>query len=359
VTNYFIDWWFRNSILPRPGEHVHRWTNSIRAYRRKSLVSLVSGSGWDWIHSVRRPLFGLLYQPRIKDDDDKCGANGGVRVRKLAPMPLCPPQIPNYLIWTGTRAAAFGCQRLTVWVTAQRRESSSPSSTNISCEGNLTEHVVHCGGNLTKHVRPCGGNLTEHVRPCGGNLTEHVRPCGGNLTGHVIPCEGNLTEHVIPCEGNLTQHIIPCEGNLTEHVCNAMHFCFAPSAMYDRFPAHFPWFDVTVRLSSLRTFLNFRFIRLPWVQILKILQFPNLSREHKPPPPPPGPHSTQSACENGNYFVTASLLSLLVSFKQKPLSLTASICDSIAIPEDPTGIELYVGVKSFTCSVCTYVTLRI
>jgi hypothetical protein len=39
------------------------------------------------------------------DDDDECGAVGGMRIgkgnrstwRKPAPVPLCPPQIPNDL----------------------------------------------------------------------------------------------------------------------------------------------------------------------------------------------------------------------------------------------------------------------
>jgi hypothetical protein len=33
--------------------------------------------GWDWDHMVRRPLFGLLYQPLVIDDDE-CGAVGGM-----------------------------------------------------------------------------------------------------------------------------------------------------------------------------------------------------------------------------------------------------------------------------------------
>jgi hypothetical protein len=28
------------------------------------------GVGWDWVHLVRRPLFGLLYQPRMIDNDE-------------------------------------------------------------------------------------------------------------------------------------------------------------------------------------------------------------------------------------------------------------------------------------------------
>jgi hypothetical protein len=30
--------------------------------------------GWDWVHLVRRPLTGLLYQPRMTDDE--CGTVG-------------------------------------------------------------------------------------------------------------------------------------------------------------------------------------------------------------------------------------------------------------------------------------------
>jgi hypothetical protein len=55
------------------------------------------------------------------DDDDECGAVGGVRIgrgnqstrRKPAPVPLCPPQIPNDLTLARTRAAAVGSRRLT------------------------------------------------------------------------------------------------------------------------------------------------------------------------------------------------------------------------------------------------------
>jgi hypothetical protein len=37
------------------------------------------GVGWDWVHLVRRPLTGLLYQPRMIDDDE-CEAVGGMRI---------------------------------------------------------------------------------------------------------------------------------------------------------------------------------------------------------------------------------------------------------------------------------------
>jgi hypothetical protein len=62
------------------------------------------GVRWDWVHLVRRQLIGLLYQPRIIDEDE-CEAVGGTRIGsgnrstrgKLAPVPLCPPQIPHDL----------------------------------------------------------------------------------------------------------------------------------------------------------------------------------------------------------------------------------------------------------------------
>jgi hypothetical protein len=66
--------------------------------------------GWDWVHFVRRPLFDLLCQSRMINDDDECGTGGGIRIgrgnrstrRKPAPVPLCPPQIPHDLTWART-----------------------------------------------------------------------------------------------------------------------------------------------------------------------------------------------------------------------------------------------------------------
>jgi hypothetical protein len=53
--------------------------------------------------------------------EDECGAIGGMKIgrgnrstrRKLAPAPLCPPQIPHDTTRARTRAAAVGSQRLT------------------------------------------------------------------------------------------------------------------------------------------------------------------------------------------------------------------------------------------------------
>jgi hypothetical protein len=77
--------------------------------------------GRDWVYLVLRPLLGLLYQPRMIDD--QCRADGGMRIgkrtrsnrRKPAPLPRCPPQIPHNLNWARTRAAELGSRRLTAW----------------------------------------------------------------------------------------------------------------------------------------------------------------------------------------------------------------------------------------------------
>jgi hypothetical protein len=63
---------------------------------------------------------GLLYQPQMIDDGD-CGTVGRMKIgrgnrreqRKLAPAPLCPPQIPREQTRGRTRAAAVENQRLT------------------------------------------------------------------------------------------------------------------------------------------------------------------------------------------------------------------------------------------------------
>jgi hypothetical protein len=63
---------------------------------------------------------GLLYQPQMMDDGD-CGEIGGMKIgrgnrstlRKPAPAPFCPPQIPHGQSQARTRATAVGSQRLT------------------------------------------------------------------------------------------------------------------------------------------------------------------------------------------------------------------------------------------------------
>jgi hypothetical protein len=88
---------------------------------------------------VRRPLIGVLYQPRMIDAN-KCGAVGGMRIgrgnltarRKPAPVPLCPPQIPYELIWDRTRTAAVGSRRLTAELWHGNASSYSRQPKDIS-----------------------------------------------------------------------------------------------------------------------------------------------------------------------------------------------------------------------------------
>jgi hypothetical protein len=106
-------------VNPGPPEHE---TGVLTTRWRMSYVGLFFfqflGVGWDWVHLVRRPPFGLLYQPRMIDDER--GVVGGMRIgrgnrstwRKPAPVLLCPPQIPHDLTWDWTRAAAVGSRQL-------------------------------------------------------------------------------------------------------------------------------------------------------------------------------------------------------------------------------------------------------
>jgi hypothetical protein len=69
--------------------------------------------------------------PALDDDDDndeeyECGAvtmkiGRGNRStqRRLAPVSLCPPQIPHNLTWAWTQAAMVGSWRLNAWSMAQ------------------------------------------------------------------------------------------------------------------------------------------------------------------------------------------------------------------------------------------------
>jgi hypothetical protein len=98
---------------------------AFRATEIRVFLILLLLVGWDWVHLVLRPLFGLLYQPRMIDDDDdeECGAVGGMKIgwgnrssrRNPIPESLCPPQIPHDLTWSRTRAAVVGSRRLTAW----------------------------------------------------------------------------------------------------------------------------------------------------------------------------------------------------------------------------------------------------
>jgi hypothetical protein len=105
---------------------------------------------------------GLLYKPRMIDDD--YGAIGGMRIgrgnrstrRKLAPVPLCPPQIPHDLTWDRTRTYAVGSQRLTAWAMAR------PCHFNFLLLSDFSQFSV---GNKTVHW------VTFQTNPCSEGKT--------------------------------------------------------------------------------------------------------------------------------------------------------------------------------------------
>jgi hypothetical protein len=108
--------------------------------------------GWDWVHLVPRPLFGLLYQPQMLEDE--CGAIGGMRIdrgnpstwRKPAPVTLCPPQIKHDLTRARTRAAGVGSRRLTAWAMAR----PFPMVTILTDHHRLSK--CHCPNNASRPV---------------------------------------------------------------------------------------------------------------------------------------------------------------------------------------------------------------
>jgi hypothetical protein len=58
---------------------------AIRSWRSETVIEKITSFsfqflvvGWDWVHLARRPLIGLLYQPRMIDDE--CGAVGEMKI---------------------------------------------------------------------------------------------------------------------------------------------------------------------------------------------------------------------------------------------------------------------------------------
>jgi hypothetical protein len=78
--------------------------------------------GWSVTESTTTKAICWPILSALDYNDDDCGAIGGMNdrqgkiipARKLAPMPLCPPQIPHDL----ARAAEVGNRRLTALAAA-------------------------------------------------------------------------------------------------------------------------------------------------------------------------------------------------------------------------------------------------
>jgi hypothetical protein len=117
---------------------------------------------WDWFHLSLRPLFGLLYQPQmINDDDTDCGAIGGMKIgrrnwstrRTPAPVPLYPAQIPHDLSRFGTRAAAVGSRRLIAWAMAiYDTKSRNKTRHEMSAVLEVRAHLIWSRGLLEKRI---------------------------------------------------------------------------------------------------------------------------------------------------------------------------------------------------------------
>jgi hypothetical protein len=63
--------------------------------------------------------------------------------KKPAPVPLCPPQIPHYLTWARTRAAAVGIRLLTAWAMARHKKGNYSNAFKFLLESicfNLRNH---------------------------------------------------------------------------------------------------------------------------------------------------------------------------------------------------------------------------
>jgi hypothetical protein len=86
--------------------------------RQCFLFLLFFGVGRDRVHSVRWPIFGLLDQPRVIDDDDesvewKLAGETRVLGENLPQCQFVQDQIPRDVTWYPTRATTVGSRRAT------------------------------------------------------------------------------------------------------------------------------------------------------------------------------------------------------------------------------------------------------
>jgi hypothetical protein len=128
IEKYFgMDMWSVARLSPYP---CYSWEIALNADLNVFLIFIFL-MGWDWVHLVLRPLFGLLHKPQMIEVDD-CGAVGGMRIcrgnrstrRKASPVPLCPPQISHDLTRARTLPAAMGSRLLTAWAMARPSAST-------------------------------------------------------------------------------------------------------------------------------------------------------------------------------------------------------------------------------------------
>jgi hypothetical protein len=107
---------------------LHIWSSTWLVTDSVSCFLSLMGWDWQWVHLVLRPLLWLVVQ--APDDDDDCGAIGGMQIgrgnrntwRKPALVPFCSPQTPHEMTRAWIRAVAVGSRRLTAWAIARPQE---------------------------------------------------------------------------------------------------------------------------------------------------------------------------------------------------------------------------------------------
>jgi hypothetical protein len=117
-------WWMLQYSL-KTGEFVHEltdcWLLKYDSIARNYLTDLLSSNvGCVETKSIRCwPLFDLVYQPRLIDDDE-CVAVYGMKIESIKSIKLSfsPSQISHDLTWTRTWDAAVRNRRLTACATA-------------------------------------------------------------------------------------------------------------------------------------------------------------------------------------------------------------------------------------------------
>jgi hypothetical protein len=76
-----------------------------------SFLGRVGGVGWDWVHLVRRPLIGLLYQSRVTDDVGQSvewELAGGIEVLGENPPQCHFVHHKSYMTWSGSNPGRRG-----------------------------------------------------------------------------------------------------------------------------------------------------------------------------------------------------------------------------------------------------------
>jgi hypothetical protein len=147
---------------------------------------------WDWVHCLRSPLFGLLYQPRMMDDDE-CVATFGIRIglgnrstrRKPATIPLCRPQIPHYLTRVRIPASAIGSRRLSAWATVLPFESGKSCWMDFGSL-HISDFTLYWLLRVAGKKTPWPESTSEPYRPSNRRLSAKLVPIFADRGCHLV-----------------------------------------------------------------------------------------------------------------------------------------------------------------------------